>query len=42
MNRALLLVVGVVIVVMVAVLTVPGAQDFVESTVIGWLSSMAR
>lgn len=42
MNRTLLLVVGIVIVVMVIVLTVPGAQDFVESTVIGWLSAMAR
>lgn len=42
MNRTLLLIVGLVVVVMVAVLTVPGARDFVESTVVGWLSSMAR
>lgn len=42
MNRPLLLIVGLVVVVVVAVLAVPGAQDFIESTVIGWLSSMAR
>ncbi len=40
--KPLLLVAGVVVVVMVVVLFVPGVQDYIEGHVLGWLARSAR
>jgi hypothetical protein len=41
LKRLLLLVVGVVITVMLVVLFVPGAQNYIEGHVLTWLARLA-